>query len=114
MLEKPWKAYDVQAKSTRPLDSIGVLSKLDVLLIMEELTEHLAQLRAFFGWDIDLQKTPWRSHPHRFPKQVFTPEELDFLRELNRFDHQLLSYGRELARERTSKAWEVLKELSSV
>lgn len=81
---------------------------------MEELGSHLAQLRAVFGWDLDLEKTPWRSHPHRFPKRIFTAEELEFLKELNRWDEQLLLFAKGLAQERTSKAWDVLKQLSSV
>jgi len=48
----------------------GVLSKLDVILIMEDLSEHLPQLRAVFGWDVDLNQNPWHSHWHRIPKNV--------------------------------------------
>lgn len=33
------------------LGATGVVSKLDVVLIMEELQEHLPQLRAIFGWE---------------------------------------------------------------
>lgn len=33
------------------LGATGVVSKLYVVLIMEELQEHLPQLRAIFGWE---------------------------------------------------------------
>jgi len=46
------------------------LSKLDVVLIMEDLTDHLAQLRAVFGWDVDVDRSVWHSHWHRIPKNV--------------------------------------------
>lgn len=43
---------------------------MDVVLIMEELSDHLAQLRAVFGWQMDLDRGVWRSHWHQIPRNV--------------------------------------------
>jgi len=82
----------------------GVLSKLDVILIMEDLSEHLPQLRAVFGWDVDLNQNPWRSHWHRIPKNVFSPQEAAFFKEANALDYELYDFAQTLARQLTAQA----------
>eukprot|EP00439_Symbiodinium_sp_Y106_P083277 s1880_g23.t1 len=79
-----------------------VLSRLDVLLILEHLVDHLPQLHAVFGWD--LVDNPWRSHRHRIPKNAMSPEEEIFLKKVNAWDYELYEFGKELALERTAQA----------
>lgn len=82
----------------------GVLSKLDVVLIMEDLTDHLAQLRAVFGWDVDVDRSVWHSHWHRIPKNVFSVQEAAFLKEVNHLDYELYEFAQTLARQLTAQA----------
>eukprot|EP00435_Cladocopium_sp_Y103_P037771 s1107_g10.t1 len=82
----------------------GVLSKLDVVLIMEDLTDHLAQLRAVFGWDVDVDRSVWHSHWHRIPKNVFSVQEAAFLKEVNHLDYELYDFAQTLARQLTAQA----------
>ncbi|CAJ1386902.1 unnamed protein product [Effrenium voratum] len=81
-----------------------VLLKLDVVLIMEELSDHLAQLRAFFGWQVDLSRSPWKSHGHKIPKNALTDEEEAFLKKANELDYELFDFGKSLARQLTAHA----------
>lgn len=80
-----------------------VLSRLDVVLILEHLVDHLPQLHAIFGWDL-MMDNPWRSHRHRIPKNAMSPGEEMFLKKVNAWDYELYEFGKELALERTAQA----------
>ena len=80
-----------------------VLEKMDVVLILEHLPDHLHQLHAAFGWDLRIEQ-PRRSHRHRIPKNALSPAEEAFLKQVNALDYELYEFGKELALQRTAKA----------
>ncbi|CAE7527056.1 unnamed protein product [Symbiodinium natans] len=80
-----------------------VLSKLDVILILEQLPDHMPQLHTVFGWD-GVTDNPFRSHRHRIPKNAMSPGEEAFLKKVNTFDYELYEFGKELALQRTLQA----------
>ena len=80
-----------------------VLSKIDVVLILEQLTDHLPQLHAVFGWGLGMEN-PGRSHRHRIPKNAMSPDEERYLRQINALDYELYEFGKDLALQRTAQA----------
>jgi len=82
------------------------LLRMHVVLILEELNDHLAQLQASFGWDMSLMTpdTEQNSHPVRAFGDVLTKEEETFFRNANKFDYELLEFGRLVAANLTKAA----------
>mmetsp|Transcript_63389 Transcript_63389/g.138019 ORF Transcript_63389/g.138019 Transcript_63389/m.138019 type:complete len:347 (-) Transcript_63389:427-1467(-) len=82
------------------------LSRMDVVLILEELVDHAPQLQATLGWNVSSlqeQAPKKNSHPSAL-NTTFTGEEIEFLRRANSLDYELYEHGRNLARQLTLAA----------
>uniref|UniRef100_A0A7S1EZT3 Sulfotransferase domain-containing protein n=1 Tax=Noctiluca scintillans TaxID=2966 RepID=A0A7S1EZT3_NOCSC len=88
------------------------LERIDVVLILEELQQHMPQLAAFFEWDIE-KATPQnkeKGHQCTQKDRAFTAEEETFLKEVNALDYELFQFGRQLAANRTISAHHILHD----
>jgi hypothetical protein len=73
------------------------LEKMDVILILDELSEGKAQMEASFGWrDVELMVV----NKYRKAKEPFTPGNNNYLSNLNRFDSKLYKFAQKLSAER--------------
>jgi len=76
------------------------LQRMDVLMILEELRQHMRQLPTVFGWDVSAASSGQKKNSHdsdKYDEVVFTEEEETFLREINKLDYELYSFARDLA-----------------
>jgi hypothetical protein len=81
------------------------LERFDVVMILEELHEHVHQLSHFFGWDMSRIHSEKKVNPSSSKVDTsWTKDEQAFLRSINKFDYSLLAHGKELARQRSSAA----------
>lgn len=81
------------------------LARFDVVLVLEELGEHLVQLEATFGWEAtQLTSEAYNSDSDEDLSSAFSPEEEALLSRVNRFDHELYTFARHLAATRTEAA----------
>jgi len=88
------------------------LERMDVVLILEELQQHMPQLAAFFEWDIE-RATPQnkeKGHECTQKDRAFTAEEETFLKDVNALDYELFQFGRQLAANRTVSAHHILRD----
>lgn len=79
------------------------LQKMDVLMIMQDMSEQMVQLEATFGWDLSLIHPQQRVNQHK-TGAVFTTDEASFLVNINALDYELYRFGTKLAEARTAKA----------
>jgi len=86
----------------------AAVMRMDVVLILEELREHVAQLEYSFGWSLseaDLH------HEHtNHDDDFFTREEEDVVKAINVWDYKLYAFARNLAAERTKQARLAIEE----
>lgn len=82
-----------------------VLRRIDVVMVVEHMSEHWPQLEAVFHWKPDISGHVDRnSHSSAQKKEAISAEhELQFKR-LNALDYELLEFGKGLAAERTKAA----------
>mmetsp|Transcript_29428 Transcript_29428/g.62651 ORF Transcript_29428/g.62651 Transcript_29428/m.62651 type:complete len:345 (+) Transcript_29428:38-1072(+) len=75
------------------------LRSMDVVLILEDLHQHLPQLSVVLGWNMSSIDTQRPSHGHSCSKKedVLTEWERDFFTSVNALDYELFTYGKELA-----------------
>eukprot|EP00929_Paragymnodinium_shiwhaense_P020196 TRINITY_DN13532_c0_g1_i1.p1 TRINITY_DN13532_c0_g1~~TRINITY_DN13532_c0_g1_i1.p1 ORF type:complete len:385 (+),score=117.71 TRINITY_DN13532_c0_g1_i1:71-1225(+) len=83
------------------------LRDMDVVMILEELGDHVPQLSTKFGWDtshIQSKKkfNSWR--PGITAKSRLEDGDKDFLRQVNALDYELYEFAKSLAREKTETA----------
>eukprot|EP00405_Crypthecodinium_cohnii_P001967 CAMPEP_0194768648 /NCGR_PEP_ID=MMETSP0323_2-20130528/40315_1 /TAXON_ID=2866 ORGANISM="Crypthecodinium cohnii, Strain Seligo" /NCGR_SAMPLE_ID=MMETSP0323_2 /ASSEMBLY_ACC=CAM_ASM_000346 /LENGTH=157 /DNA_ID=CAMNT_0039701167 /DNA_START=1 /DNA_END=471 /DNA_ORIENTATION=+ len=81
-----------------------LLQKMDVLLILEELSLHTRQLEDTFGWDLDSQRTIPVSNAHAKHRPVLSTSQEAYLHEVNTFDYKLYEFALALAREKSQNA----------
>eukprot|EP00440_Ansanella_granifera_P035843 gb/GFBE01038879.1/.p1 GENE.gb/GFBE01038879.1/~~gb/GFBE01038879.1/.p1 ORF type:complete len:345 (+),score=84.42 gb/GFBE01038879.1/:1-1035(+) len=87
------------------------LKRMDVLMVMEELSEHAKQLSHTFGWDVShLAAGRHRSKALPGHRARFTEDEMKFLRDVNKYDIELYDYGRQLAGELSAAAEKIRKQ----
>lgn len=85
------------------------LQRMDVITILEELTEHMPQLQDTFHWNISLVQ-PWKRvnrHPgEQAHKSVdeFTMDEMALLKRANAIDLELYQFAVSLARNMSNTA----------
>lgn len=92
------------------------LQRMDVLVIMEELTEHLAQLQDIFRWNITLVQ-PWKKvnkKPEKRSDGAFSLEEMEFLKGLNAMDLELYEFAMSLALNMTGQAQDSISKRGDV
>lgn len=82
------------------------LRQMNVILIMEELSDHLPQLRSTFKWDLTNAPAEANTHRNKWLEQAFTPQEEELLKNNSNFDYELYEYGKQLARQLTAAAVE--------
>jgi len=80
----------------------NVLRRMDVVIIMEEFSQHWPQLVSVFSWKLNGSSIPAKNR-HK-EGEGFGDEDKVFLRDLNKFDFELYEFGREIARKRTREA----------
>jgi hypothetical protein len=82
------------------------LQKMDVVMILEDLSQHSVQLEAVFGWTLtdEFGKKKANSHAHDQLTEAFTNDEERFLRSTNHLDYELLQFGASLAANRSAAA----------
>jgi hypothetical protein len=85
---------------------------MDVLMILEELPDHLPQLAATFGWNTDAMLPEQKAYGHDCDSidAVLSDAEKAFFREVNSLDYELYEFAREVAATRTSRAREALAD----
>eukprot|EP00927_Polykrikos_kofoidii_P003689 TRINITY_DN1148_c0_g1_i1.p1 TRINITY_DN1148_c0_g1~~TRINITY_DN1148_c0_g1_i1.p1 ORF type:complete len:401 (-),score=28.00 TRINITY_DN1148_c0_g1_i1:38-1240(-) len=88
------------------------LQRMDVLMILEEMPDHLPQLAATFGWNTDAMLPEQKAYGHDCDSidAVLSDAEKAFFREVNSLDYELYEFARELAASRTSRAREALAD----
>lgn len=80
------------------------LDKYDVILILEDLADHIPQLSKF-GWDLTLLSAQGvRKNAHYHGSDDFSESDLAFFTEANQLDLELYEYARSLAARLTRKA----------
>lgn len=82
------------------------LRSMSVVMILEDLGNHLPQLETVFGWDlseVDVGKKT-NFHPQNELDNAFSEEEEDFLRNVNHLDYELYAFGASLAQNLTADA----------
>lgn len=87
------------------------LQRMDVVMILEELGQHLPQLQDTFHWNITLVQ-PWKKVNRKPGEQVnhsqetlkFTKDEMRFLRHANAMDVELYDFAVLLAQNMTLRA----------
>eukprot|EP00971_Amphidinium_carterae_P291186 5781736-Amphidinium_carterae.1 len=82
------------------------LMRMDVVIILEELRQHLPQFQAFFGWHMSDMSPDKPANAHQTKPRLysFTDSEKSFLRGRNHLDYELLAFGRAVAANRTAAA----------
>lgn len=82
------------------------LRSMSVVMILEDLGDHLPQLETTFGWDLSEVDVGTRenSHPQNTLDNAFSEEEEDFLRNVNHLDYELYAFGVSLAQNLTAEA----------
>merc|ERR1712194_158240 len=79
---------------------------MNVVLILEDLGNHLPQLEAIFDWDMSKVEVgkPANTHSQNELGNAFSDEEVIFLRNVNQFDYELYAFGVSLAQNLTAEA----------
>mmetsp|Transcript_92410 Transcript_92410/g.198100 ORF Transcript_92410/g.198100 Transcript_92410/m.198100 type:complete len:303 (+) Transcript_92410:67-975(+) len=72
------------------------LEKMDVVMVVEDLSQDKVQLEQVFGWS-DIPLDAVNEHDH---EANFTETQWTFLNELNAFDYALYEFGRGIAKQR--------------
>lgn len=85
-----------------------VLRSMDVVLVLEDLKDNMAQLSATFGWDLSLldPDKPVKSLGSDTAKEEknFDQETAAYLTRVNQWDYALYRYARQRANELTQQA----------
>jgi hypothetical protein len=82
------------------------LQRMDVVMILEELPDHIPQLEATFGWNPAAMEPQQKAYGHdcHAVDDALNDTEQAFFRELNSLDYELYAFARELAANRTATA----------
>mmetsp|Transcript_5315 Transcript_5315/g.11730 ORF Transcript_5315/g.11730 Transcript_5315/m.11730 type:complete len:243 (-) Transcript_5315:6-734(-) len=85
------------------------LKSIDVVMVLEELEEHLPQLEHVLGWNTSLMTPSQPANVHCGKGLInFTKEEQDFLATLNKWDYKLYRVAQQEAARRTKVALQQL------
>jgi len=83
------------------------LLQMDVVVILEELVDHLPQFQSVFEWDVS-EMTPSqpaaKNHDCKPNAVSWTEEEKEMLTTLNALDYELLEFGRKVAADLSNAA----------
>jgi len=81
------------------------LDSFDVVVVLEELRQHLPQLSNILHWDLSRIPAGTKANSHGGGVgDSWTSEELAFLWEVNKYDYMLFEYGKQLAQNITNIA----------
>lgn len=87
------------------------LKRMDVVLILETLKDHLPQLQASFGWDVAPLLTAQRRNTHAINdlEKAFNKSEASLIQEHSALDYELFEFAKTVAADRTAAALAVMR-----
>eukprot|EP00929_Paragymnodinium_shiwhaense_P007918 TRINITY_DN111843_c0_g1_i1.p1 TRINITY_DN111843_c0_g1~~TRINITY_DN111843_c0_g1_i1.p1 ORF type:complete len:419 (+),score=76.14 TRINITY_DN111843_c0_g1_i1:77-1333(+) len=81
------------------------LAAMDVVLVLEDLADHLPQLEKILDWDVSRIDTSHKVNSFRDGRPpVLTDEERAFFGGINKLDYELYEYAKQVAVEKTAAA----------
>jgi len=82
----------------------AALMRLDVVLVLEELSKHAAQLEHSFGWSLSEAALESHHNSKKHKDDFFSQEEEEFVKAINVWDYKLYAFAQSLAANRTEQA----------